>query len=529
MKGMTNAQKDVSDLATKGELAQKASQTALDAVDNKVCTKGVYSDDEEPGTGKIEFKNANNVTLFTVTGISGGSSSSTANVAVTLEGKVSGVTVTATPAVGTAKTAVSNSSGVAIFTNLAQGAWTFSASGYIAQEESLIGGSQQSITLSYVVYGFSIAVSTSNPAARVTYPETIFEKKNGAYDKTPASGTGANCMNDWAGCELISGIKRQMVSGNTYNDELAFEDVSDKKSSKKGHSPDKFADYINIMTYVPTWYMKMTNDGTNIECAFSQAQIDDTWKDYAGSVGTNRVGHFRVGCFAGYADDTDTGLFSIGDNTPTVNRSISNFISYAKARGTGYDIMTWYQYTYLQALAVLLYKSTNLQAAMAQGYVGGSSVQSETALTFSNDYGMAGGTSKTQQMAFFWIQNLWGNIYQFVGGAKTDSSYKLMTSTGYSSVNNSDFDKKSLGGPSSSILGYVSKVVGTTDAGFFPAECSGAATTYFADSGDVYTSYFPYVGGYYNCGGSAGPFCACFDNSATSTTAYVGSRLSYRL
>ena len=191
--------------------------------------------------------------------------------------------------------------------------------------------------------------------------------------------------------------------------------------------------------------------------------------------------------------------------------------------------MTWYQWTYLTALAVLLYKSTNLQTAMAQGYVGGSSVQSETALTFSNDYGMAGGTSTTQQMAFFWIQNLWGNMYQIVGGAKTDSSYKLMTSTGYSSVNDSDFDKKSLGGPVSAISGYISEVVGTTDAGFFPAECFGAATTYFADVGYVGASRFPYVGGYSGSGGNAGPFRANFSNSATLTDASLGSRLSYRL
>lgn len=192
--------------------------------------------------------------------------------------------------------------------------------------------------------------------------------------------------------------------------------------------------------------------------------------------------------------------------------------------------MTWYQWTYLTALAVLLYKSTNLQAAMAQGYVSGSGVQSETALTFSNDYGMAGSTSTTQQMAFFWIQNLWGNMYQFVGGAKTDSNKRLMTSTGYSSVTNSDFDKTALSPSSSlSLYGYVSKVVGTTDAGFFPVEFSGAVTTYFADRGYVGASYFPDVGGDYGSGDYAGPFRANFYDSATGTATYVGSRLSYRL
>lgn len=464
----------------------------------------------------------------------------TVTVTVTDEkASVVGRKVTATASGQTTRTQTIAAGQTSVTFSLPAGTWEFTsdylsgATGAEKKTQVVANNETYSLTLKVIynlVFGFCIAVGTSDPSERVTYPQTIFGQTNGARDKNPASGTGANCMNDWAGCELISGIKRQKMIYRRVESKITFEDVSDKKAAVTGIFDVEAGNEKDIVTYVPTWYMKMTNDGTNIDCAFSQTKIDDTWKDYAGSVGTNHVGYFRVGCFAGYVDNTyGERLFSIGNITPTVSKSITNFITCAKARGTGYDIMTWYQWTYLTALAVLLYKSTNLQKAMAQGYVGGSSVQSETALTFSNDYGMAGSTSTTQQMAFFWIQNLWGNMYQFVGGAKTDSSYKLMTSTGYSSVNDSDFDKKSLGGPSSIISGYISKVVGTTDAGFFPAECSGAATTYFADYGGVYASYFPRVGGRCNRGDYAGPFGASFNRSATDTNGYIGSRLSYRL
>ena len=384
-----------------------------------------------------------------------------------------------------------------------------------SSEVTVAGGMTSAVTLKVVyniVYGFSIAVGTADPDARVTYPQTVFGQTNAAYGKTPASGTGANCMNGWAGCELISGIKRQTGSGS------AWTDVSDKRKAVAGSAS------YEVYTYIPTWYMKMTNDGTNIICAFSMEQIDSTWKDYAGSVGSNHVGHFRVGCYACKSD------FKSYSGQPKANTSITDFIAGCQKLGTGYDIMTWYQWTYLAALAVLLYRSTNLQAAMASGYVSGSNVQSETALTFYNDYGMAGSTSATQQMAFFWIQNLWGNMGQFVGGAKTDSSYRLMTCTGYSSTADSDFDKPSLS-PSLNkyVYGDISKVVGTTDAGFFPTEFSGSGTTYFADRGRVYSSRFPYVGGYYYDGDRAGPFYAYFAFSASETYSYLGSRLSYRL
>lgn len=44
MKGITNAQKDVSNLATKGELAQKADQSALDSTNTEVAKKANQSD-----------------------------------------------------------------------------------------------------------------------------------------------------------------------------------------------------------------------------------------------------------------------------------------------------------------------------------------------------------------------------------------------------------------------------------------------------------------------------------------------------
>ena len=401
---------------------------------------------------------------------------------------------------------------------------TYSITGTAADGETMLsssevtvaGGMTSSVTLKVVyniVYGFSIAVGTADPDARVTYPQTVFGQTNAAYGKTPCTNTSNSFkINGFADCELISGIKRQTYSGGKWTD------VSDKRKAVAGSASNE------VYTYIPTWYMKMTNDGTNIICAFSMEQIDSTWKDYAGSVGSNHVGHFRLGCYACKSD------FKSYSGQPKVSTNITGFISGCQKLGTGYDIMTWYQWTYLAALAVLLYKSTNLQAAMASGYVSGSSVQSESALTFTNDYGMAGtpGNTGTTQMAFFWIQNLWGNMSQFVGGAKT-SSYKLMTCTGYSSTDEADFDKKSLGGPSSNISGAIKTVVGTTDAGFFPTDCSGSYTTYFADYGNVNYSNFPLVGGYYGSDDRAGPLHANFYPTDSNTNSSVGSRLSYRL
>jgi len=379
---------------------------------------------------------------------------------------------------------------------------------------NMVGSSE--VKPQYSVYGFRIAVDEPDPSKRVTYPKSIFGQLNGAsLIETPAYGTDRYCLQDWRDCPLIAEIKRQ--TGNAVK---GWTDVTDKRKAVAGSSTDM------VMTYVPTWYMKMTNDGTNIDCAFSKTQIDSTWKDYAGSVGSERIGYFRLGCYTCKSD------YKSYAGKPKVNTTISAFINNCQKLGTGYDIITWYQWNYLAALAVLLYKTTNLQEAMASGYVSGSDVQSETALTFTNDYGMAGtpGNTGTTQMAFFWIQNLWGNMDQFVGGAKT-SSYNLITCTSYSSTNEADFDKKDLGGPRTNLQGTIRSVIGTTDAGFFPVSTGASSSTYFADATSIETSAFLYAGGdtkLYD-DDNAGPFAFRFSTNTSLSYSYVGSRLSYRL
>lgn len=415
----------------------------------------------------------------------------------------------------------SGSTGTVTF-SLPAGEWTLSvdypdgATGGESKTQTVEVNQTYEVSLAVVytvVFGARIAVSTADPVSRVSYPATIFGQTNSAYGKTSctnASNTFA--INGWDGCALISGIKRQTLSGTTWTD------VTDKRIAVAGSSSQE------VYTYFPTWWFKMTNDGTNIDFAFSNNQIDETWQDYAGSVGTNRLGHFRLGCFC---TPSSSAVLSYG-GTKSAAITLTNAITYTQSKkGAGWDLMTWYQWTYIAALMTLMFKTTDLQAALGNGVSNGSQ-SSQPALTYTNDYGMYGDTSgTTTQMAFFWLQNIYGDYWQWCGGAKIDSSCRLMTCTGYSSTTDSDFDKTQLSPTKSAgaVNGAIKTVVGTTDAGFFPTDSSGSYTTYFADRGLVFASTFPLVGGYYSDGTSCGPFCANFYNSAGSTFAV---RPSYR-
>ena len=285
------------------------------------------------------------------------------------------------------------------------------------------------------------------------------------------------------------------------------------------------------------WY----KTGSTVYIIFSDKDENpdsEIFQDYAFLNNSNvRKPNMHIGCFDG--TNTSSVLYSkrTGAN-PTVSVSITNFITYAKARGTDFDIITFYQAMYVTGLFITLYKTTDCQGSsnsaygLGKGYVGGSSVQTIVGLSFDNNYGMYGDRSgTTSRVSFFWIHDIWGNIYDFVGGAKTDSSRRLMTQTGkVSSVTDSDFNNTALTPTlSSNLSGYVTAVAGGQKTGPFPTTASGgSATTYFSDYCYVDASGFPYWGGYYYGTDSAGLFSWYFDGSATRAVGYIGSRLSYK-
>ena len=406
----------------------------------------------------------------------------------------------------------SDSNGLAQFNGLASGSvWTVSANGKSATVtiEHLL----TVVTVGKMpIYGVKIARTGSDPSARVTY---INDAEG--FTQIVNSGNSFN-MGSWDGNDLISGIKPMSKSGSVWT-EL-------DKRTLSGCPTSTAAD---ALVEIPTWYLSFDNDDDYIYVRFSEKKQDDTYDDLASRLNGERIGMFHWGMFHGLISSSK--LYSYSGVTPTVSQSITNFSNYAKARGTGYDLITYYQAQYLIALMVLLFKTTDLQSALGKGLTNsGSAAQSRSKLTFTNDYGMYGSTTDYATCAcFFWIHDIWGNIFDFVGCAKTDSSSRLMTIIdGYSSVTESDFTLVTPNTPTGTRGGWVSDVVGTTGAGFLPKTCSGSSSTFWCDRGYVYASHFPYWGGGWSDSDDAGPFYWRFSNSATSTSGNIGSRLSYR-
>lgn len=369
----------------------------------------------------------------------------------------------------------------------------------------------------------------SVPYNAVTYPASFTidgETYENCIDSSTFTHASQTNVGDWAGHWLTEGIKPVYITNGVISG-----DVSDLRNMSNWDTTK------DVFTQFPFRWLAIEKSGDIITMIFSNTdeQPSTSFHDYAflSNSGT-RNNAFHIGCSSASANGS--ALASRVGSTPLVNTSITDFITKASNTGTGYDIITYDQMTYLIALFIALFKTLDIQGTsnsaygLGKGYTGGSSVQNNPTLTYNNDYGMYGDTSDaTTPVSFFWLTNFFGNINQFIGGAHTDSSYNLQINRGQmSSV--STWNTNITTGISSNIGDYVTKTLGTYGGGFIPIAASGgSSSSFYSDSGFVFASYFPYWGGCYSDGDVAGVFFWYFYLSATNTGSRIGSRLSCKI
>lgn len=365
-------------------------------------------------------------------------------------------------------------------------------------------------------FGVRITIAESNPLTRVVYTDD-------AVGFTPCSNAGTSVsMGSWTGSKLISDIVpvEMSIDGNHTEHELSHTNLN---VLLDGTTPatatwDKF-------TKIPFKWLSLSSDATYIYIKFSDIQQDASYTDWYFSYNGTVKDNMYIGDFLSYM--TGSLAYSRTGQTPTPSVSLTDWITYSQTRGTGYDLFRYNQLIFLQCLYIVLFKSTDSQTALGYGYVGGSASQTTGVdNTLVNEYGMYGNVStQTSRMSFFWIEDFWGNMYQFIGGVQSNASYNLLVSdrsaitpTGWTEVTT---------GISTSIGGYINSVVGSQKGGFCSKSRAGSATTYWCDYGSLETYFFPRFGGGWSGGTYDGLFSLLVNYSAVDALADFGSRLSY--
>lgn len=124
-----------------------------------------------------------------------------------------------------------------------------------------------------------------------------------------------------------------------------------------------------------------------------------------------------VGAYKGYVSSNR--LYSWSDVTPTTNVSLSDFRSYAKARGTGFQVIDFQQHCVIAMMLYAKYKTRNLQGVLGPGGAGSSPVA-----TTGSSNATGGVDTKNESSKYvcgLGLEGVFGGICEWVEGVEINN------------------------------------------------------------------------------------------------------------
>lgn len=107
--------------------------------------------------------------------------------------------------------------------------------------------------------------------------------------------------------------------------------------------------------------------------------------------------------------------------------SQSTSCTYAKATGSWYNIMWFYQRMYINALYMMKYWNPNSQSVVWQWLSWWSSNKPTWATDSITNATWATDTSSTWRIKLFWLEDRWGNLWEWLWGMYVDNNKQLYT------------------------------------------------------------------------------------------------------
>lgn len=360
-------------------------------------------------------------------------------------------------------------------------------------------------------YGIKIEIGNSSPDGAVTYIE-------GAEGMSPG-------WDSWKDHEIFKDIRPCVLKDGVVQYYLQRDDYTKKEDGNP--STLNSTAVGDVMVEIPKLGYKMTKDSNY---HYIQVTNDPEAEGYCYLAHSkNSPGdcdYIYIGAYLGYVDGSK--LRSISGHLYTVNTTLTDFRTYATARGDNYELFSFYPLTLLQCLFLLIYKNRDSQTALGKGYVSGSSKQT-TGTTNSNSFNY-GSTSATDYVKFLGIEDFWGNCCQWIDGIYYNSSYQLCTY--YKNFTNTDSgvspDYTLASGNTTNISGYLSDIVGTNNGGFTLKTSDGSSSTYYCDMNYLYFNRCAIFGGYLSDYTSAGAFSLRINRVHSFSHYSVAARLLYK-
>ena len=366
----------------------------------------------------------------------------------------------------------------------------------------------------YKAWGVRIDRENSDPEEAVEY---IGE----AAGYIPADGTEPG---SWADNPVFAKIKPCLLCNGKVVDYL---DPNDYGRTADGEPIGKMRAYFDTMVEFGKIFYRIRKDEryTYVEITDDARSLADGFTDYAFSYKGKVRDKFYIGAYKGHI--VDGKLRSISGVLPESRKTIGAFRTAAQANGNGYEITPFNKLTLLQALYVVRYKSLDSRAALGKGYTEADSYAptgntDEDGLYFGNQDG-------ERQVKCHGIEDLWGNIFEWVDGFVTTDKIKIADGN----FNDNGDGYEIAADLPNTVCGAITDIHGDNKLGFVPKEadddlCAGEA--YYCNYGSTWsdgTINLPYFGGNRSNGADAGTFYFNCGDSASSAYASIGSRLCF--
>ena len=415
----------------------------------------------------------------------------------------SGSTVTATLG-STVLTKTSN--GTAVFTVGKAGTWAIKATKGDQTAEGTVSitasGQSKSLTLSYAnVFGVCWDTSNSSTALTRLTPSTDtygLVTCSVTTEPKPAVGTGSG-SSPFDSYAPWNGMKECNL--NASGTVTAW-----KGDSRFSHD----CDYT--MVFIPAFYVAQKSSVTK-QYFYVSDKPKTGFTKHPGS--GKYIGKYHMGSVR-----PSTSLVS-----PYVNITRATARSNAKSKGSKFHLYDFATYCAIIFLYIVEFANWNCQTKIGQGFVSrDSSTQSGATDSMTYHTGRASGTDGQTSVQYRWIENLWGNVFQWVDGFNANgttayyctdpSKYAEDTATGYTNIGTL---------PAS---GWIKDLTVTDNGLLIPKTTGGSETTYIPDYANLSSGWrVLYVGGSWSDGSYAG--LLYFNANVTSSSSY--SNISARL
>ena len=418
----------------------------------------------------------------------------------------SGSTVTATLG---STVLTKTSTGTAVFTVGNAGTWAIKATKGDQTAEGTVSitasGQSKALTLSYAnVFGVVWDTSNSSTALTRLTPSTDpygLVARSVTTEPVPAVGTGSG-SSPFDAYMPWSGMKECNL------------DSSGKVTAWKGNSGFARSNSYT-MVFIPEFYVAAKRNGTK-----QYFYVSDKPK-------TGMTKHPGSGKYIGkYHMDAFGNGYSKTEESPYVNITRATARSKAKSVGSKFHLYDFATYCAIIWLYIIEFADWNCQSKIGRGYVDGSSPALNSGNTDSMTYhtGRASGTDGKTAVQYRWIENLWGNVYQWVDGFNANgttayyctdpSKYADDTSTGYTEIGTL---------PAS---GYIKDLIVTDNGLLIPKTNGGSETTYIPDYMWSSSGWCVlYVGGGWSSGAFAGLLCFGASNASSDSYSGISARL----